>query len=294
MDARTVAGGMTTPNDQAAASQATTRQPSQRSAADPDQDPELTAPAASNVSRGSLELFTRSWQAYRHVVDLDLMEHRALTRALEALLLERGGGAPLGWMADLGCGDLGLLAPILRRLPLAGLIGVDATAAVLPLAAARMEGSLPLPVDRLRPAGLERGEAGPTGIGSARPWPRTPQPGELPVRPAPPGRLQQAARSGGLAPCLAPDGCLLVADVFRGDGEDRQAYIQRYLQRIASQWQELPAAERQLVGDHLSASDFPAEREQFRQLAAAAGWQSHWLWNGRHGAEALLLLEPSP
>ena len=35
--------------------------------------------------------------------------------------------------------------------------------------------------------------------------------------------------------------------------------------------EELPAAERQLVGDHLSASDFPAEREAFRQLAAAAG-----------------------
>ncbi len=295
MDARTVAGGMTTPNDQAAASQATTRQPSQRSAADPDQDPELTAPAASNVSRGSLELFTRSWQAYRHVVDLDLMEHRALTRALEALLLERGGGAPLGWMADLGCGDLGLLAPILRRLPLAGLIGVDATAAVLPLAAARMEGS-PFPCQWIDSDLLDWSEARRAQRESDPPGPG-PEPLSLvsclfALHHLDDSNKQRVLEA--LRPCLAPDGCLLVADVFRGDGEDRQAYIQRYLQRIASQWQELPAAERQLVGDHLSASDFPAEREQFRQLAAAAGWQSHWLWNGRHGAEALLLLEPSP
>ena len=272
MDERTVAGGMTDPNTPAAA-----------------------GPAGSNVARDSLELFTRSWRAYRHVVDLDLMEHRALTRALEALLLERSNGAPLGWMADLGCGDLGLLAPILRRLPLAGLIGVDAAAAVLPLAAARMEGS-PFPCQWIgadllawSEARRARQAADPDGPGAERLSLVSCLFALHHLDDAHKRRVLEALR-----PCLAADGWLLVADVFRADGEERPAYIQRYLQRIASQWQELPAAERQLVGDHLSASDFPAEREAFRQLAAAAGWRSRWIWNGSHGAEALLLLEPAP
>lgn len=283
---------MADPSNQAAAPSVNSGQAAEHSPADP--TPGRDGPAASNVSTDSLELFTRSWQAYRHVVDLDLMEHRALTRALETQLLQRGNGAATGWMADLGCGDLGLLAPILRRLPLAGLIGVDAAAAVLPLAAARMEGS-PFPCQWVSADLLEWSEAR-----RARRAADPHAPGAEPLSlvsclfalhhldDAHKRRVLEALR-----PCLAPDGGLLVADVFRADGEERQAYIQRYLQRIASQWLELPAAERQLVGNHLSASDFPAEREGFRQLAAAAGWRSRWLWNGSHGAEALLLLEPT-
>ena len=37
-------------------------------------------------------------------------------------------------MVDLGCGDLALLAPLLRRLPLGSYTGLDLTAQVLPLA----------------------------------------------------------------------------------------------------------------------------------------------------------------
>lgn len=283
---------MTDPTNQAAAGPATSDHPAQHSPADPDPGP--AGATGSNVSRDSLELFTRSWQAYRHVVDLDLMEHRALTAALETLLLQRGGGAPLGWMADLGCGDLGLLAPILQRLPLAGLIGVDAAAAVLPLAAARMEGS-PFPCQWVSADLLAWSEAR-RDQRAADPHAPGAEPLSLVSCLFALHHLDDAHKRRvleALHPCLAADGCLLVADVFRADGEDRPTYIQRYLQRVASQWQELPAAERQLVGDHLSASDFPAEREAFRQLAAAAGWRSRWLWNGSHGAEALLLLEPS-
>ncbi len=254
-------------------------------------------PGASNAAAGSLELFRRSWQAYRRVVDLDLMEHRALTRALEAELQQRGDrhgqAAPLGWMADLGCGDLGLLAPILRRLPLAGLVGVDATAAVLPLAAARLEGS-PFPchwvcADLLAWSEARRSAAeAESPAGGAEPLSLVSCLFALHHLADPDKRRVLEA----LRPCLAPGGCLLLADVFRRDGEDRDTYIQRYRRRIARHWQALPAAERQLVEEHLSASDFPSERGQFQRLAAAAGWRSRWLWAGSHGAEALLLLEP--
>ena len=75
------------------------------------------------------------------------MEHRSLTAVLERELwrqLERvGHPSPhsqsdlegLASLADLGSGDLALLAPLYRSLPLERFTGVDAAASVLGLAA---------------------------------------------------------------------------------------------------------------------------------------------------------------
>jgi hypothetical protein len=65
-----------------------------------------------NAHDSSLELFETNWRAYRGVVDLDLMEHRALTVAIASLvkpLLPPGAA-----VADLGCGDLALLGVCLK------------------------------------------------------------------------------------------------------------------------------------------------------------------------------------
>jgi hypothetical protein len=40
---------------------------------------------------------------------------------------------------------------------------------------------------------------------------------------------------------LAEGGLLLIGDVFREPGEDRQAYVQRYVRRIRQQWTSLGA-----------------------------------------------------
>lgn len=53
------------------------------------------------------------------------------------LFVEDWGPAPLT-MADLACGDLTTLEPLLRSLPLAAFMGLDAAATALPLA--RMAG----------------------------------------------------------------------------------------------------------------------------------------------------------
>ncbi|MCS5693141.1 class I SAM-dependent methyltransferase [Cyanobium sp. FGCU-6] len=85
-----------------------------------------------------IEMFRRQWTTYRLAVDHDLMEHRGLTAALAAAiddwLASRDPAAPAPHLVDLGCGDLGLLPPLLRRLPLASFTALDLNAAVLPVA----------------------------------------------------------------------------------------------------------------------------------------------------------------
>lgn len=243
----------------------------------------VTVPEAHD---GSLELFERNWRAYRAVVDHDLMEHRALTRALKAVVQELV--RPRWAWADLGCGDLALLAPLLRALPLGRFEGVDAAAAVLPLAAAN----------------LQAAAAGPPSFPchwshqDLLAWAEQPQAAprfELISCSFALHHLKEEAKErvlAALARRLAPDGALLIADVFRRDGESRATYVARYSRRVRRTWGGLAAADRQRVLEHLSAHDDPSERGAFVERARRAGWASRWIWNGRHGAEALLLLWP--
>ncbi len=243
--------------------------------------------ALRNRRDGSLELFERNWRAYRAVVDHDLMEHRALTDALKAVA---GALVRPGWAwADLGCGDLALLAPLLRALPLGRFEAVDAAAAVLPLAAENLEagatGPVPFPCHWSHQDLLAWAE-------QREPTSRF----DLISCSYALHHLSDLDKQRVLAALirrLAPDGTLLIADVFRRDGESRAAYIDRYGQRVRDTWGVLPGADRQRVLDHLSAHDEPAERGAFVACARSAGWACRWIWTGSHGAEALLLLWPA-
>jgi hypothetical protein len=60
--------------------------------------------------------------------------------------------------------------------------------------------------------------------------------------------------------------------VFRPPGEDRPAYLARYVGRIRSGWGVLAPEQQQPVIDHLSQFDFPADRDAIRHTAEACGW----------------------
>ncbi|MEB3263318.1 MAG: class I SAM-dependent methyltransferase [Synechococcus sp.] len=240
----------------------------------------------------TLDLFRQQWATYRTVVDHDLMEHAALSRAtaaeLQRWLAARGPGAPAPELVDLGCGDLGQLAPLLRQLPLGGYTGLDLTASVLPLAAARLE-PVPYPTHWL--------------CGDLLGWAL----GDLPAdsNPAPVAlihtsyavhHLSEADKLRWLEGCrrrIAPGGLLLWADVFRPPGEELEAYRQRYSTRIREGWPQLSALQREQVIEHLSGNDLPADGAAIAEAAAAAGWRWRWVWQGEHRAEALAALEPA-
>ena len=192
-----------------------------------------------NVAQGSLQLFEEGFKAYRKLIDHDYMEHSKLTHALATLL--RGLPAD-GWMADLGCGDLGLLAPILSALPLGGFVGVDATAEVLPLAAARLGATTAAyPCEWACSDLLDWSEARREAVlGDDRVPPLLSVVTCLFSLHHLADPLKQRALTA-LRPCMAPGGCVVVADVFRLDGEGREAYLARYCARAEKDWVALEA-----------------------------------------------------
>jgi len=194
-----------------------------------------------------MDLFNRQWSTYRQIVDHDLMEHRALsaelTKALNSYLQRRQAKAEAGGingnpnlaMVDLGCGDLALLAPLLRQLPLSSYLGLDLSPQVLPLA---------------------RQALGPVAYScqfqqqDLIDWVKTEQ-SEPPVQllhssyalhhlsdQAKGDFLRQARQK------ISSDGLFLWADVFRKPGESLANYLQRYSQRINSSWQVIEASRR--------------------------------------------------
>jgi SAM-dependent methyltransferase len=237
-----------------------------------------------------MDLFAQQWASYRAVVEHDLMEHRAVTAntaaTLEQWLALRPAGSRAPRMVDLGCGDLALLAPLLQRLPLGSYTGLDLTAEVLPLAQQALS-EVPYPCRWLE--------------GDLLGWARdSPDDLEEPVdilhsafaihhlSDQEKQTLLQRLRTR-----IAPGGLFIWVDVFREPGESRDAYVQRYLQRIASSWPQLSAQQQEHVSHHLASYDNPADRDTIEAAASASGWQWRWAWNGTHQAEAMAVLTPA-
>ena len=237
-----------------------------------------------------MDFFAQQWASYRAVVEHDLMEHQAVAAAtaaaLESWLTARADGAAAPQMVDLGCGDLALLAPLLRRLPLGAYTGLDLTAQVLPLAQQAL-GEVSYPCQWIE--------------GDLLRWANeTPGKGDQPVdilhsafaihhlSDREKQTLLESLRSR-----IAPGGLFIWVDVFRDAGESRDAYVQRYLQRIAMGWPQLSPEQREHVSQHLATYDNPAERSAIEATAKAAGWHWRWAWSGAHRAEAMAVLTPA-
>jgi len=250
-----------------------------------------------------MDLFERQWSSYRAIVDHNLMEHREVAAAtaavLEDWLKQRPEDAPPPRMVDLGCGDLALLAPLLRRLPLGNYTGLDLAPPVLPLAQQSL-GPVPYPTQWLEGDLLAWAtEAAPITTEPAPQLRQHPEPGQsvdilhsaFAIH-----HLSDQQKASFLAAArqrLSPDGVFVWADVFRPSGESRQAYVERYIERIETDWQPLNSDQRRHVIDHLSSCDNPADRTAIEAVAEAAGWRWRWAWNGAHRAEAVAVLTPA-
>lgn len=237
----------------------------------------------------TLELFDQRWQTYRRVLDHNLMEHQEVSRATETAIREwlqqRPATAPPLRMVDLGCGDLALLVPLLRQLPLADYVGLDLSASVLERAAAAL-GPVAYPCRWIEGDLLAWACADPASDGGTVDLIHT----AFAVH-----HLDEQGKQAFLRGCLArlaPDGLLVWADVFRPADESHDNYINRYIQRVRHSWQTLSSAEQESLIDHLSGHDLPADREAIVRTATDLGWQWQWLWQGSHNAEAVAALRP--
>lgn len=249
-----------------------------------------------------MDFFERQWSSYRAIVEHNLMEHRSVAACtgdiLENWLARRAKPASAPSMMDLGCGDLGLLAPLLRRLPLGEYTGLDLAAVVLPLAQ-RALGPVPYPT-RWREGDLMQ-----WALEDHEPAHRdTPTTQHTPVHPKPDilhsafaihhlDNDQKLEFLKGARQRINTGGIFIWVDVFREPGESLSEYANRYTARISNEWLALNAEQRNHVETHLRQFDIPADREMIEAAAIDAGWHWEWVWRGRHQAEALAVLTPA-
>ena len=244
-----------------------------------------------------MDLFQQQWATYRAVVEHDLMEHQAVAsatmHAIETWLERRPPDAAAPRMVDLGCGDLALLAPWLRGLPLGSYTGLDLTAAVLPLAQQALGGTA-YPCRWLEADLL--GWAQDTGPSTnAEPDRTASEPVDLLHSAFAIHHLSDAQKTTFLEAArqrISATGLFIWVDIFRQPGETRERYLERYRQRIRGGWQVLSSEQQEQVISHLSSFDIPADRAAIQAEAEQAGWQWRWGWNGQHQAEALAVLTP--
>jgi len=240
----------------------------------------------------SMDFFERQWSSYRAVVEHDLMEHRAaaaaVATALHHWLAQRPAEATPPALIDLGCGDLALLAPLLRELSLERYTGLDLAAVVLPLAQQALG-----PVEyttHWREGDLLSWAEAQDGADPALDQPDILHSAFAIHHLSDP---QKSTFLEGARRRIQPGGLFLWVDVFREPDESHDAYIARYCERISSSWTQLNAEQQEHVIAHLSQFDLPADRAAIQASAEAAGWRWQWAWQGRHRAEAMAVLTPA-
>ena len=254
----------------------------------PAANPAADGPTHANAAAESLELFRRSWQSYRLVLEHDLMEHRSLTAALEPELRaacqrwrQQRPDQPLE-LIDLGCGDLALLPEIYRNLPLDRFLGLDASPPVLPLARQALE---PAPFacewlcDDLSRWLLDPGSPQLAIVVSCFALHHLDHNGKR--------RVLAALRRR-----LRPGGVVLLADMMRHDGDSHAEHMRRNLGRVSCWAAVMGAAASQAIHDHVAHCDRPADLRELMDQARACGWRPSVIWSDNDRLEALLRLEP--
>lgn len=233
-----------------------------------------------------MDLFERQWQTYRSVVDHDWMQHRGMTAAcagaLTSWLAEHPERHGLARLLDLGCGDLALMAPVLRGLPLGAYVGVDSAANVLPAARAAL-GETGFPTEFRHGDVRDDVEGDGPGFDIVH--------AALVLH-----HLSDEEKERFLSSIrrhIRPDGILVWADVFREPGEALSDYAARYAVRIRSGWTGIDDEAREAIVTHMSTFDFPADRATVAETAHRTGWRWRWIWSGDHRAEAVALLTPA-
>jgi hypothetical protein len=199
------------------------------------------------------------WRTYRKVVDANYMYHSQFSSQIENALLSQFGGRPFS-LLDLGCGDAGILAPVLAATAISRYEGVDLSETALMLAAQNLE-ILSCPVilthgDLL--AALSGGERRFDVIQTS-----------FAVH-----HLSTESKSEFCASAskkLAKGGVLLLTDVIREEDESLPIYHQRYCDWLRHNWLDLTEDERDAVCDHLTHNDYPETRSILKAQARAAG-----------------------
>ncbi len=207
----------------------------------------------------SYAFFLATWQVYRKIVDGNYMYHREIFSEIQKILGERAKGQPT--ILDLGCGDARTIYPVLEKIPFSKYTGVDASQPALKLAKGELK-AFGNRVEFLCIDMLEFLKESPSRAF------------DVILVSFSLHHLNSAQKGDFLALCkkqLRPSGMLIVVDVFRDEGQDREDYLDAYCKDMSRRWTTLTQAEGQIAMEHVRTHDFPESLEDFLTLGKAVG-----------------------
>ena len=166
------------------------------------------------------------WSIYRKVVENDYMHHNEVTRVIDRVLRELPSGYSV---LDLGCGDAEVVARLASEGRIGGYCGVDQSQAALDAARKRLEGHIEeVELVQANLLGFVESASHRFDVvlcGYTLHHLSTEQKRDF---------LRFVSR------VLKPGGVMMVYDVFRGDSESREAFLESYIDWIATDWTSIP------------------------------------------------------
>jgi hypothetical protein len=212
-------------------------------------------PGGATADAGAMEQFQKQWDSYQKLVDYDLLSHRAVGDLLGVALARE---APFDFL-DIACGDAGMPKRILPRTAVRHYHGVDLSEPALELAAANLKG-LRFRVDLDHRDFVEAMARRPEAADIAWCGLSIHHLDTVHKR-----RLLAALRK-------ATRRFLMIYEPARADGEDRNAYLDRFVATNKPAWTMLTPEEWGQIEHHVRTSDLPETGPVWLELGREAGF----------------------
>jgi SAM-dependent methyltransferase len=216
-------------------------------------------PGGAVADAAALAQFQQQWATYRKLVESDCVSHREVGGILRGTLNEVFK-QPFSFL-DIACGDASVMKAALAGTKVRHYHGIDLSQAALELAAGNLA-EMPFPVDLDHRDFVEAMMRRPEHADAA--W------CSLSVHHLATDdklKLMQAIRGA-----VGARGIFLLYEPTRRDGEDRSAWLDRFLQTNKPLWNVLTGAEWDQIWDHVSACDFPETAAVWCDLGRKAGF----------------------
>jgi SAM-dependent methyltransferase len=203
-------------------------------------------------------IFRNSWSLYDLITKHNYMFHEELYAQVEALVEQRGSARQYQ-LLDLGCGNTRYLAPCLKRFPPALYEGVDLSEPAL-MEARKYLSDLPGQVI------LTLGDLLQTVKSTDKTWDVIFA--GFAVHHLTPEEKACFFRAAGR--CLSPEGWLILVDIVREENQDRQHFLDDYLQFMREKWTMVPKDQLEEAWGHIRDHDYPESLSTLNRMARAA------------------------
>ncbi|HWQ27383.1 MAG TPA: class I SAM-dependent methyltransferase [Chlorobaculum sp.] len=203
-------------------------------------------------------IFRKTWGTYQKVISNNLMYHREITGAVRNIFKAHPG--PLN-VIDLGCGDAAHISKILKPGQVAEYCGCDLSPYALDVAR-----------NNLEPFGIRVNLICRDMIAVLREAPANHF--DLVYSGYALHHLPFESKQAFFTECrriLRENGCVILVDVMREEGQARPEYLDDYNEAVATQWDALTKAERDEVQEHIRNCDFPETPSVLQSIAQNAG-----------------------